>query len=141
MSKLDTEGAAAVEFALIAPVLLMAVLIGADLARAWMQRAEVEHGTRLAARHVAALADPFGPDAVVAARLIAQSAGSSRAPLAGWERREALFAVRLHEENDRRWLEVEAAIPYVPLLSAFSRFMPDGIDLKAKVEEPLLNGR
>lgn len=118
------RGTAAVELALMLPVLLLTLLAGADLARAALARAEGERAVRAMAR-------------VAAGQLVLPGPGALLATVSGLARDSR--SVRLHladrRENGMRWVIVSADVAYRPLTPFLERLLDGPLWLRFSAVE------
>ncbi len=108
------HGTAAVELALMLPVLLLTLLSGADLARAALARAEGERAIRAMARFAAGQTVLPGPGAVLAA-----------VPVPGLVANPDTIRLHLRDRREAggRWVIVTADLAYRPLTPFLERLL------------------
>lgn len=118
------QGTAAVELALMLPVLLLTLLAGADLARAALLRAEGEQATRAIARFAAGQAVLPGPSLA-----LAQVPALADDP-------EAVH-LRLTDRLDggHRWVMIQAELGYRPLTPFLERLLDGPLWLRFSAVE------
>lgn len=125
------RGAAAVEFALLAPVLLILLFGMTELARALVQANAIEKGLRAGAALASRAALPLSADDEERIRNLVETgtADGSGAPLAeGWLDEDARVTITpladFHSEGvDVPRVRITATVPFAPLMPGFGAFV------------------
>lgn len=124
------QGTAAVELALMLPVLLLTLLAGADLARAALTRAEGERAIRAIARFAAGQATLPGPSLALAqVQALADDPEAVHLRLAD------------RQEAGQRWVVVTAELAYRPLTPFLERLLNGPLWLRFSAVERSPYGR